>query len=305
MFVQRQKKRTRAAVMILTAAFVFAPLDMFAQTNDARPIVNAFDCARPSVLPSIRNLAWKYADDTLKWGEWRVRVGEKKLPILLVVAVVKPGRTQLALDVVRDGNELKSWSLMDAPAHARFALNAGQFTDAGPWGWVVHRTHEHQAPGVGSLAGALIVDTNGVWSMLDANEITARRTAGNVREAVQSYPTLIGKHATTPTELCAGKSIDRTHRDARLVVGTLATGELILVMTRFDGMGATAQRLPLGPTTPEMISIMRALGATRALMLDGGLSAQMLIRSGANGATHNEWGGLRSVPLALVGLPIR
>lgn len=51
-----------------------------------------------------------------------------------------------------------------------------------------------------------------------------------------------------------------------------------------------------------MVTIMRALGATRALMLDGGLSAQLLLRATENAAAL-EWPGLRRVPLALVGLP--
>jgi hypothetical protein len=47
-----------------------------------------------------------------------------------------------------------------------------------------------------------------------------------------------------------------------------------------------------------MAEIMRQLGADIALMLDGGLSAQMLVRAAADSA---RWPGLRNVPLALVG----
>lgn len=293
-----------AAVTLVIAAIVFDPSLTLAQARDSRPIIAAYDCARPDATSPAAIVSWKSNDRAIKWGEWRVRLGENKLPILIIVVVVAPKQTRLSLDLVRDGNELKTWSLINAPTSARFAVNAGQFTDAGPWGWVVHRGREQQAPGTGSLAGALVIDTEGTWSMLDASEIATRRTSGNVLEAVQSYPTLIGANGRVPTSLCAGsKDVDRTHRDARLIVGTLPTGELILAMTRFDGMGTTAERLPLGPTTPEMISIMRALGATRALMLDGGLSAQMLVRNGSTGAT-TEWAGLRNVPLALVGLPL-
>lgn len=293
-----------AAITMLIAAIVFETGNLFAQAKDARPIIAAFDCAKPNASAVTANVLWKSNDTAAKLGEWRVRLGENKLPILVVVVVVTPKRAQLTLDIARDGDELKSWSLSNAPANALFALNAGQFTDAGPWGWVVHRTREQQAPGTGSLAGALVVDTSGAWSLIDASEIPARRASGTVREAVQSYPTLIGANNSIPHSLCAGTTdIDRTHRDARLIVGTLRTGELILAMTRFDGLGTTTERLPVGPTTPEMITIMRALGATRALMLDGGLSAQLLVRNGATG-TKSEWPGLRSVPLALVGLPL-
>jgi hypothetical protein len=43
------------------------------------------------------------------------------------------------------------------------------------------------------------------------------------------------------------------------------------------------------------------LGARDAVMLDGGISGQLLLRD-ASGATH-AWHGSRKVPLALVGAP--
>lgn len=46
---------------------------------------------------------------------------------------------------------------------------------------------------------------------------------------------------------------------------------------------------------------MGALGARHAVMLDGGISAQMLIRP--QGGAGRQWRGLRPVPLALVVLP--
>ena len=234
-----------------------------------------------------------------------MQFGSTKLPVLVVVVVVAPGRTQLALDIAReaDGTHVAPWSISNAPSNARFALNAGQFTDAGPWGWVVHRGREHQPPGAGAVAGALTVDSAGVWELIDADEILKRR-GHNILEAVQSYPTLLGANSVVPRALCAGsQSIDLTHRDARLAVGIASNGSLIIAITRFDGMGRAAGRLPLGPTTPEMVTIMRNLGATRALMLDGGLSAQMLLRSPVN-ANALEWPGLRKVPLALIGMPV-
>jgi exopolysaccharide biosynthesis protein len=43
-------------------------------------------------------------------------------------------------------------------------------------------------------------------------------------------------------------------------------------------MGDVAGGVPLGPTTPEMAAIMGALGACDAVMLDGGISSQLLLR---------------------------
>jgi len=63
---------------------------------------------------------------------------------------------------------------------------------------------------------------------------------------------------------------------------------------------AVAARLPIGPTTLEMAEIMLELGSVDALLLDGGLSAQLLV---GTGPSRRRWPGLRSVPLAIVGRP--
>jgi hypothetical protein len=45
---------------------------------------------------------------------------------------------------------------------------------------------------------------------------------------------------------------------------------------------------------------MGALGARRAVLLDGGISGQLMVREG--GAAR-AWAGLRDVPLGLVAVP--
>jgi hypothetical protein len=47
-----------------------------------------------------------------------------------------------------------------------------------------------------------------------------------------------------------------------------------------------------------MAAVMGALGARRAVLLDGGLSAQLLVRDAAGDV--RRWPGLRQVPLGLV-----
>ena len=93
--------------------------------------------------------------------------------------------------------------------------------------------------------------------------------------------------------------VSLTHRDARLALGQTRDGLLLIAMTRYDVMGDVAGQVPLGPTTPEMAAIMGALGACDAVMLDGGISAQMLLR-GAGHPAPMEWRGIRKVPLALI-----
>ncbi|HEU5153363.1 MAG TPA: phosphodiester glycosidase family protein [Gemmatimonadales bacterium] len=55
-------------------------------------------------------------------------------------------------------------------------------------------------------------------------------------------------------------------------------------------------------TIPETGLLMRSLGAVSAVALDGGISAQLLLRD-TGGLTH-QWPGLRSVPLAVSAIPV-
>jgi hypothetical protein len=73
-----------------------------------------------------------------------------------------------------------------------------------------------------------------------------------------------------------------------------------VALTRFDGLGASLGGVPFGLTVPEMAALMGALGCRQALSLDGGISAQMMIRA-AGGETH-AWRGWRKVPLGFVAL---
>ncbi len=264
--------------------------------------IQAIECGASARAADAPSLSWH--GSPVQWAEWRIALGEQQVSSRIVVVRFDPRVVQLSLDLVNKGTAMGAWSLAQAPIDALVALNAGQFTDAGPWGWVVHRGREWQAPGVGTLAGALVIDGAGAARVVDATEIAGMRANGVAIEAVQSYPTLIGANHAAPSHVCDAQTpdavLDRTHRDTRLAIGTLADGRVIVAMSRYSGAGAMAERLPIGPTTPEMAEVMRRLGATRALMLDGGLSAQLLVR-GDRAAKATQWPGLRSVPLALVG----
>jgi exopolysaccharide biosynthesis protein len=84
---------------------------------------------------------------------------------------------------------------------------------------------------------------------------------------------------------------------ARLALGTLADGRVLVALTRFEGLGGVLDVVPFGLTAPEMAALMGALGARRAVLLDGGISGQLLVREG--GATR-AWKGLRDVPLGMI-----
>jgi exopolysaccharide biosynthesis protein len=240
-------------------------------------------------------------------GWARLRAGA--LPVRVVLARLDPARLRLGLSVAaRPGGRAGPWTVDAAPATAAVAFNAGQFTDVGPWGWVVYQGRERQAPGAGALAGALVVDTAGRARVVDADTVAALSAAAragdrSVALAVQSYPTLLEGDGQVPAALRPGATaIDLGHRDARLAVGELRDGRLIVALTRFDAFGAgAAERVPVGLTVPEVAALLGALGARRAVLLDGGLSAQLLVRAAAG--APRRWPGLRAVPLGLVAEP--
>jgi exopolysaccharide biosynthesis protein len=99
-----------------------------------------------------------------------------------------------------------------------------------------------------------------------------------------------------------GGDINLQHRDARLALGLDAAGRLLVALTRFDVLGPSLGSVPFGLTIPETALVMRALGAESAVGLDGGISAQLLLRDAA-GETH-RWPGLRAVPLGLSAVPV-
>jgi exopolysaccharide biosynthesis protein len=97
----------------------------------------------------------------------------------------------------------------------------------------------------------------------------------------------------------AGRGLDLDHRDARLALGTLPHGRVVIALTRFAVFGKWLDRVRFGLTRPEMAAVMGALGCRDALLLDGGISSQLSVRD--LGGTIHRWPGMRSVPLGLIG----
>jgi hypothetical protein len=218
--------------------------------------------------------------------------------ISVVLARVDAARLRIEL---QPAAEPRAWTV-DEAAGAVLAVNAGQFQEGTPWGWVVHRGRELQPPGHGPLSSVLVIRRSGAIELLDASEIAAARAGGDVLEAFQSYPSILVGDGEVPAPLRArGRGVDLGHRDSRLGICTLRDGRLILALTRFMAPQSPLARLPFGPTAPEMAAIMGALGCQRAVLLDGGLSGQMALRG--NGKQQLRWPGLRSVPLGLVAYP--
>jgi hypothetical protein len=224
---------------------------------------------------------------------WRLEV---------VLVRIDPQHVRLKLEeVVRDAGMRGAWTVDSLPDNAALALNAGQFTGAAPWGWLVRAGREVKAPGTGSLSMAFVIDTSGAVRFVHTDDIDAVRGDDRIAEAFQSYPVLL-RDGEVPIQLrAAERGVDVSHRDSRLAIGQLRDGRILIALTRFGALGGAAGSLPFGPTTPEMAALMGALGCHTAMLLDGGLSAQLALRAGDGRA--RVWNGWRRVPLALIGYP--
>lgn len=184
-----------------------------------------------------------------------------------------------------------------APGDAILALNAGQFT-AGPWGWLLQEGVVRQPAGTGALVPGVVIAPDGRVTIVPRDSLAMVRGA---REGFQSYPTLLEGDGEIPRALrTPGLGVNLTHRDSRLAFGVLRDGRVLIALTRFEGLGGVLEAAPFGFTTPEMAAILGGLGAQRAVLLDGGLSGQMLAR---DGRTVRRWRGMRGVAAGLVVTP--
>jgi exopolysaccharide biosynthesis protein len=217
--------------------------------------------------------------------------------VRVVTLRLDPGSLEFSLDTAtaRGG-----WTVGRIPPPALAAFNAGQFYGGTPWGWLVLNGVERQPPGKGSTAMSFVVERSGAVSLVEQAELSAAREKAWF--AFQSYPALLVGSGTVPWELKeSGRGVDLDHRDARLALGVLADGAVVVALTRFSGLGSAGETLPWGPTVGEMAEFMRSVGCVRAVLLDGGISSQLALR-GSDG-TVQHWTNWRSVPLGMVVSP--
>lgn len=289
-----------AAIATLLVGGAAAPADPVTFATDRGPV----RLGEAEVGELARRTVWRSGSGGLEWAELRLH-GRGEARRTRVVAVrLDPRRFDLSLqNGMAPGGYLRVWTLDRAPGEAALAFNAGMFENDGAWGWVVHGGKEYRPPRRGPLAAALIVDSTGAVRLVDDAEVERIRATGmgGVREAFQSFPVLLRDGELPEMLRVPGAEIRLEHRDARLAVGVDQDGNLIVALTRFDALGPSLGSVPFGLTLPEMALVMRGLGATLAMGLDGGVSAQLLLRD-PTGAAH-RWDGLREVPLGFAATP--
>ncbi len=262
----------------------------------------------------LRALSWHAGQRGIAWSELPLRGDGEAWRTRAIIVRMDPTQLRFALDTAfthrrdRNGAVMRSarWQVSRASAPSILAVNAGQFdaTLLGtlPWGWVVLGGREWRPPGIGPLSTAVVMDSAGTVRLLPPTALADGSRARGVAYAFQSFPTLLDGDGEVPSLLRGiGTGVDLTHRDARLAIGVTRDRHVLLVMTRFDAFGPVLGAAPFGLTTPEMATLMGALGCSRAVMLDGGISAQLQLKDARGGL--QQWPGWRHVPLGLVVRP--
>lgn len=244
-------------------------------------------------------VTWHPGLPGVEWATLPIAGRGEAHALTLVLARIDPQAVSFHLvwDIERDR---PAWTV-DRAGDAALALNAGMFVEQLPWGWVIIDGRERLAPGHGPLSSALVGLADGRLVWIDGDDVSKWRgpAEGDLRFAFQSYPTLLAGDGVVPAALRnGGGAINGTHRDARLALGLDRQGRLLVAMTRLRIPIPGADRVPFGLTVPEMAAVMGALGAQHAMLLDGGISAQLTISDSTGHA--RVWKGLRKVPLALV-----
>lgn len=254
---------------------------------------------RTSWLPDIQvitSIQWMPGAAGMMWAELPLQGNGEARRTKVVLVRLDPRQVHLELaNGTTPGGFDAAWSIESAPDSAVAAFNAGQFAGGQVWGWVVHDGVEYRPPGQGPLAIGVVIDSSGMM------RFTRDYTPSRVREGFQSYPLLLEDGEIPGLLRTPSPFMDYGHRDARLAIGLLPDSSLMIALTRYDGLGGALGGIPFGLTVPEMAALMGALGCRDAVALDGGISAQLLVRE-FNGRART-WPGLRRVPLALLALP--
>jgi hypothetical protein len=243
--------------------------------------------------PLAARVHWRRAADGVSTGELQLSGTGEAWRTRLVVVRLDVTRLSFSLDTAWTRSAAPNWKIARAPRDALFAMNAGQFRTAFPWGHVVLNGRQLFPPARGPLAMTLAVDSAGsVHWVHDGAPMPS-----GVAWAFQSYPVILREHEVPAALRAPDRGIDVAHRDARLALGLLPDGALLVALTRFEGLGKTLESVPFGLTAPEMAAVMGALGASDAVLLDGGISAQVVAGQGAARIALLGW---RAVPLAFI-----
>ena len=258
----------------------------------------ALSTVRPSAgaVPDPRlraALTWQPLAGGVAWADLELEGSAPAWRTRLIVVRIDPRRVRFSLEMGLAQRRPPGVVDRSRPARCAGRRQRRPVPDDHALGLAGHERHRAPRPGD---RPALDRDGRGFGGRrsLDRGDSLADAPPAAVT-AFQSYPTLLQAGLVPGPLRVPGAGVDLEHRDARLAIGGTRDGQLLIVMTRYATLGEVAEALPIGPTTPEMAAILGALGAVDAVMLDGGISAQMILHDPSTGQSQ-RWHGWRKVP---------
>jgi uncharacterized protein YigE (DUF2233 family) len=253
----------------------------------------AFEPGAPAVRDTQleRATTWRDRAPGVAVGAFEVRTRGYLWTNSVAIVAVDPRVFLFAIDAPPDWARRTAEEAL-ADSGIVLAVNTGLFRKNGtPQGLVLDRGRRRSA-----LAGwldAVVVVEDG---RLRVTDIEGARTLGEGASAFQTLPWLV-REGRVVLGVTSGVRLSRDHRDRRFTLCLEGDGSVRFLLSNFEVFGQAAGRVPVGLTIPEQAVIAAAAGCRDAVALDGGISAQLVVRGSARVHRMPGW---RRVPLLMV-----
>jgi hypothetical protein len=254
-----------------------------------RAVTPGAPAARDPLLA--RAIQWDDAQPGLRIGSFEVRATGGLLVNSVAIVEIDPARYRFSLAAAPAFAPRAADTWM-ADTSLSAALNTGLFRKDGTPQGLVLLEGARLGPRVEWLDAAVAIEDG--RPRLVAPEATDSLAAG--ASAFQVLPWLVraGRVAFGST---SGLRLSRTHRDRRLTFCLEPDGLVQLLLSNFEVFGQPAGTIPVGLTIPEQATIAAAAGCADAVALDGGISAQLVVRFPRRVHRMPGW---REVPLMML-----
>jgi hypothetical protein len=248
--------------------------------------------ARAALDPLLaRAIRWDDEQPGLRAGSFEVRAAGGLLVNSIAIVEIDPARYRFSL-AAAPGFAPRAADAWMADTGLSAAVNTGLFRkDGAPQGLVL-------LDGVrfGQRAewlDAVVAIEDGRPRLIPSRAADSL-TAG--ASAFQVLPWLV-RAGRVSFGATSGLRLSRTHRDRRLTLCLGPDGVVRLLLSNFEVFGQPAGTIPVGLTIPEQATIAAAAGCAEAVALDGGISAQVVVRFPRHVRRMPGW---REVPLMML-----
>jgi hypothetical protein len=237
-------------------------------------------------------VTWKDSAAGLRRGEFEVRTASGYLRNSMAIIELDPTRFHFSLGITPPAARRSAAEWLASDTSLILTSNTGLFRVNGtPQGLVLIEGRRHSA-----LAGWLDAVVVLEGSSVQITDVEGARRLPPAASAFQTLPWLI-RGGRVVYGYTNGLRLSRTHRDRRITLCLGENGTVRLLLSNFEVFGASAGTVPIGLTIPEQAALAAGAGCHDAVALDGGISAQIALRTGPRMVKMPGW---RKVPLMLL-----